>query len=103
MKKNEIATLLELGVSLDGVAARMIQKVSERGRPIESNEIITLAALRGLSLDDIADKMGVSSRTIYNKLQQKNKKGSFTDREIEKLSEILKVSPRLFVGGKKNV
>jgi hypothetical protein len=33
--------------------------------------------------------MGISLKTLYNKLNSKNQRGGFTDKEIKRLCEIL--------------
>lgn len=43
----------------------------------------------GLTQQQVADLMGISLKTLYNKMNSKNRRGGFTDKEIKRLCEIL--------------
>lgn len=44
---------------------------------------------KGFTQKEIANLLGISLKTLSNKLNNKNKRGNFTDVEIEKLQKIL--------------
>lgn len=58
---------------------------------INTNEIKAEMVRKGYTQKDVAELLGISLRALSNKLNGKNKKGSFTDREIERLQEILDI------------
>lgn len=67
---------------------------------MNKNELKAEFTRQGYTQQQVADLMGMSCKTLYNKLNDKNKRGGFTDKEIERLSEILGLnSPMDFFGG----
>lgn len=56
---------------------------------MKDNELRAEFARKGLTQQQIAKLMGISLKTLYNKLHNKNKRGGFTDTEIRRLKEIL--------------
>lgn len=67
---------------------------------MNTNELKAEFARKGYTQQQVAALMGISLKTLYNKMNSKNKRGGFTDKEIERLSEILGLnSPMDFFGG----
>ena len=67
---------------------------------MNTNKLKAEFARKGYTQQQVADLMGISLKTLYNKMNSKNKRGGFTDKEIERLSEILGLnSPMDFFGG----
>ncbi len=58
---------------------------------MRSNELKAEFARKGYTQQQVADLMGISLKTLYNKMNSKNKRGGFTDKEIMRLCEILKL------------
>lgn len=56
---------------------------------MKDNELRAEFARKGFTQQQIAKLMGISLKTLYNKLHNKNKRGGFTDTEIRRLQEIL--------------
>lgn len=56
---------------------------------MKSNELKAEFARKGYTQQQVADLMGISLKTLYNKMNSKNKRGGFTDKEIMRLCEIL--------------
>ena len=56
---------------------------------MKDNELKAEFARKGFTQQQIAKLMGISLKTLYNKLHNKNKRGGFTDTEIRRLKEIL--------------
>lgn len=56
---------------------------------MKDNELRAEFARKGFTQQQIAKLMGISLKTLYNKLHNKNKRGGFTDTEIRRLKEIL--------------
>lgn len=66
---------------------------------MNTNELKAEFTRKGYTQQQIANLMGISLKTLYNKMNSKNKRGGFTDKEIERLSEILGLnSPMDFFG-----
>ncbi len=58
---------------------------------------------KGYTQQQVADLMGISLKTLYNKLNNKNKRGGFTDKECQRLCEILDLqSIDFWVRGEQN-
>ncbi len=53
------------------------------------NELKAEFIHQGYTQQQVADLMGISLKTLYNKLNSKNQRGGFTDKEIKRLCEIL--------------
>lgn len=67
---------------------------------MNTNKLKAEFARKGYTQQQVADLMGISLKTLYNKMNSKNKRGGFTDKEIERLSEILGLNgPMDFFGG----
>lgn len=56
---------------------------------MKSNELKAEFSRKGYTQQQVADLMGISLKTLYNKMNSKNKRGGFTDKEIKRLCEIL--------------
>lgn len=56
---------------------------------MNTNELKAEFSRKGYTQQQVADLMGISLKTLYNKLNSKNKRGGFTDKEIKRLCEIL--------------
>lgn len=56
---------------------------------MNTNELKAEFTRKGYTQQQIADLMGISLKTLYNKMNSKNKRGGFTDKEIMRLCEIL--------------
>lgn len=56
---------------------------------MNTNELKAEFTRKGYTQQQIADLMGISLKTLYNKMNSKNKRGGFTDKEIVRLCEIL--------------
>lgn len=56
---------------------------------MKSNELKAEFSRAGYTQQQVADLMGISLKTLYNKMNSKNKRGGFTDKEIKRLCEIL--------------
>ena len=56
---------------------------------MNTNELKAEFARQGYTQQQVADLMGISLKTLYNKMYSKNKRGGFTDKEIMRLCEIL--------------
>ena len=58
---------------------------------MNTNELKAEFARKGYTQQQVADLMGISLKTLYNKMNSKNKRGGFTDKEIMRLCEILRL------------
>lgn len=70
---------------------------------MKANNLKAEFVRNGYTQQQVADLMGISLKTLYNKMNSKNKRGGFTDKEIEKLCEVLKIPAKKFFedeGGK---
>lgn len=56
---------------------------------MKTNELKAEFARQGYTQQQVADLMGISLKTLYNKMNSKNRRGGFTDKEIKRLCEIL--------------
>lgn len=56
---------------------------------MNKNELKAEFTRKGYTQQQIADLMGISLKTLYNKMNSKNRRGGFTDKEIKRLCEIL--------------
>lgn len=56
---------------------------------MNTNELKAEFARQGYTQQQVADLMGISLKTLYNKMNSKNRRGGFTDKEIKRLCEIL--------------
>lgn len=56
---------------------------------MNTNELKAEFTRKGYTQQQIADLMGISLKTLYNKMNSKNQRGGFTDKEIKRLCEIL--------------
>ena len=56
---------------------------------MNKNELKAEFTRAGYTQQQVADLMGISLKTLYNKLNSKNRRGGFTDKEIKRLCEIL--------------
>lgn len=56
---------------------------------MNTNELKAEFARKGYTQQQVADLMGISLKTLYNKMNSKNRRGGFTDKEIKRLCEIL--------------
>lgn len=56
---------------------------------MNTNELKAEFARQGYTQQQVADLMGISLKTLYNKLNSKNQRGGFTDKEIKRLCEML--------------
>lgn len=56
---------------------------------MNTNELKAEFTRQGYTQQQVADLMGISLKTLYNKMNSKNKRGGFTDKEIMRLCEIL--------------
>lgn len=56
---------------------------------MNTNELKAEFSRKGYTQQQVADLMGISLKTLYNKMNSKNKRGGFTDKEIKRLCEIL--------------
>lgn len=56
---------------------------------MNTNELKAAFTRAGYTQQQVADLMGISLKTLYNKMTSKNKRGGFTDKEIKRLCEIL--------------
>ena len=59
---------------------------------MNTNELKAEFTRAGYTQQQVADLMGISLKTLYNKLNSKNKRGGFTDKEIMRLCEILQLT-----------
>lgn len=64
------------------------------------NDLKAELSRKGLTQQRFAELMGLAPKTLYNKFYAKNKRGSFTDKEIERIGEILELeNPMEFFKG----
>lgn len=56
---------------------------------MNTNELKAEFTRQGYTQQQVADLMGISLKTLYNKMNSKNRRGGFTDKEIKRLCEIL--------------
>lgn len=56
---------------------------------MNTNELKAEFARKGYTQQQVADLMGISLKTLYNKMNSKNRRGGFTDKEIKRLCDIL--------------
>lgn len=56
---------------------------------MNTNELKAEFTRKGYTQQQVADLMGISLKTLYNKMNSKNRRGGFTDKEIKRLCEIL--------------
>jgi len=56
---------------------------------LNTNELKAAFTRAGYTQQQVADLMGISLKTLYNKMNSKNRRGGFTDKEIKRLCEIL--------------
>ena len=56
---------------------------------MNTNELKAEFTRKGYTQQQIADLMGISLKTLYNKMNSKNQRGGFTYKEIKRLCEIL--------------
>lgn len=56
---------------------------------MNTNELKAEFTRQGYTQQQVADLMGISIKTLYNKMNSKNRRGGFTDKEIKRLYEIL--------------
>lgn len=56
---------------------------------MNKNELKAEFTRQGYTQQQVADLMGISLKTLYNKMNSKNRRGGFTDKEIKRLCEIL--------------
>ena len=61
------------------------------GININVDELKLLIINRGLTIDKVAELLGISRKAIYNKMYSKNKRFNFTPGEAKKLAEILNI------------
>ena len=63
---------------------------------MNTNELKAEFARKGYTQQQVADLMGISLKTLYNKMNSKNRRGGFTDKEIKRLCEILHLNIEIF-------
>lgn len=56
---------------------------------MNTNELKAEFTRKGYTQQQVAELMGISLKTLYNKMNSKNRRGGFTDKEIKRLCEIL--------------
>lgn len=63
---------------------------------MKTNDLKAEFIRNGYTQQQIADMLGITTRALQYKLSGKNKNGSFTDKEIGKLCEVLKIPAKKF-------